>query len=183
MIAALCAYAFVALLDYAWQRHAFMERMRMSRRELKDEMKNTEGDPHVRARLRQIRMERGRRRMLARVPDATVVITNPTHYAIALRYVRGETPAPVCVAKGVDEVAARIRAVAEEARIPFVEDPPLARALHASAELDQPIPEAHYQAVAKIIGQIMALSQRRVARSGPAPRGDRPRGGGPGGLS
>ena len=163
MIAALCAYAMVALLDYGWQRHSFMQRMRMSRRELKDEMKSTEGDPHVKAKLRQIRMERGRRRMLAQVPDATVVITNPTHYAVALRYVRGETPAPVCVAKGVDDVALRIREIAKEARVPLLEDPPLARALHASAELDQPIPESHYQAVAKIIGQIMALSQRKAA--------------------
>ncbi len=178
MIAALCAYALVALLDYSWQRHSFLKRMRMSRRELKEEMKNTEGDPHVRAKLRQIRMERGRRRMLARVPEATVVITNPTHYAVALRYERGKTPAPICVAKGVDDVAARIRAIAEEAKIPFVEDPPLARALHATAELDQPIPEAHYQAVAKIIGQIMALSQRRQAQRA-APR---PRGGGSAGL-
>lgn len=171
MIAALCAYALVALLDYVWQRHSFLERMRMSRRELKDEMKNTEGDPHVRAKLRQIRMERGRRRMLARVPEATVVITNPTHYAVALRYERGETPAPICVAKGVDEVAARIREIAKEANVPFVEDPPLARALHAAAELDQPIPEAHYQAVARIIGQILALSQRRAGQRRPRPRG------------
>jgi flagellar biosynthetic protein FlhB len=171
MIAALIAYAMIAVLDYAWQRHSFLDRMKMSRRELKDEMKNTEGDPHVRAKLRQIRMERGRRRMLARVPEATVVITNPTHYAIALRYERGETAAPICVAKGVDEVAARIREIAKAANVPFVEDPPLARALHAAAELDQPIPEVHYQAVAKIIGHILALSQRRAARRPSAPRG------------
>ncbi len=175
MIAALAAYALVALLDYSWQRHSFLERMKMSRRELKEEMKNTEGDPHVRAKLRQVRMERGRRRMLAAVPDATVVITNPTHYAVALRYERGETPAPVCVAKGVDEVAARIREIAKDARVPLMEDPPLARALHANAEIDQPIPEEHYQAVAKIIGQIMALSQQKQARRAA-------RDSGPGGL-
>jgi len=165
MIAALIVYALIAAADYVWQRHSFMEKQKMSRRELKEELKNTEGDPHVRAKLRQIRQERSRKRMLAEVPGATVVIANPTHYAVALKYERGETPAPVCVAKGVDALALRIREVAEEAKVPVIEDPPLARALHAAAEIDQPIPEEHFQAVAKIIGQIMALAQRRGRRA------------------
>lgn len=161
MIAALIVYSVIAAADYAWQRHSFMQKQKMSRRDLKEEMKNTEGDPHVRAKLRQIRQERGRRRMLAEVPDSTVVIANPTHFAVALKYERGETPAPVCVAKGVDALALRIREVAEGAKVPVVVNPPLARALHATAELDQPIPEEHFQAVATIIGQIMALAKRR----------------------
>ena len=103
--------------------------------------------------------------MLAEVPDSTVVIANPTHYAVALKYERGETPAPICVAKGVDALALRIREVAEESGVSVIEDPPLARALHATAELDEPIPEEHFQAVAQIIGQIMALAKKRGRRA------------------
>lgn len=165
MIAALIVYSVIAAADYVWQRHSFMQKQKMSRRELKEEMKNTEGDPHVKAKLRQIRQERGRRRMLAEVPDSTVVIANPTHYAVALKYERGETPAPICVAKGVDALALRIREVAEESGVSVIEDPPLARALHATAELDEPIPEEHFQAVAQIIGQIMALAKKRGRRA------------------
>lgn len=161
MLAALIVYALIAAADYAWQKHSFMEKQKMSKREQKEEFKNTEGDPHVRAKLRQIRMEKGRKRMLAQVPDATVVIANPTHFAVALKYERGETPAPLCLAKGVDEVALRIRKLAEESGVPVIEDPPLARALHASAELDEVIPEEHFQAVARIIGQILAIAQSK----------------------
>ncbi len=99
--------------------------------------------------------------MLAAVPQASVIITNPTHYAIALRYEQGETPAPMCLAKGVDAVAQRIRDVAEEHNIPIVENPPLARALFATADLDQPIPREHYEAVAKVIGFVMRAARRR----------------------
>jgi flagellar biosynthetic protein FlhB len=99
--------------------------------------------------------------MMAAVPKATLVITNPTHYAIALRYDQGETPAPICLAKGVDAVAQRIREVAEEHNIPIVENPPLARALFATADLDQPIPREQYEAVAKVIGFVMKMARRR----------------------
>ncbi len=102
--------------------------------------------------------------MLANVPQASVVITNPTHYAVALKYEPGETPAPICLAMGVDAVAQRIREVAEEHDIPIVEDPPLARALFATAEIDQPIPREHYEAVAKVIGFVMRLARRRGRR-------------------
>ena len=115
----------------------------------------------VKAKLRAIRMERSRQRMMANVPEASVVITNPTHYAVALKYEQGETPAPICLAMGVDTVAQRIREVAEEHNIPIVEDPPLARALFATAEIDRPIPKEHYEAVAKIIGFVMRLARRR----------------------
>jgi flagellar biosynthesis protein FlhB len=115
----------------------------------------------IQAKLRQIRMQRSRQRMMQNVPDASVVITNPTHYAVALKYDPGQTPAPICLAMGVDAVAARIRELAKEHDIPIVEDPPLARALFATAELDQPIPKEHYEAVAKVIGFVMRLARRQ----------------------
>ena len=158
------AAAIIALVDYIFTRQSYMNRLKMSRRELKEEMRNSEGDPLVKGKLRQIRMERSRRRMMAAVPQAAVVITNPTHYAVALKYEPGETPAPICVALGVDDVAFKIREVAEEHNVPVVENPPLARALFATAELDQPIPREHYEAVAKVIGFVMRVARRRRAR-------------------
>ncbi len=151
------------VFDFFLQRQNFTKRMRMSREDMKEEYKQTEGDPHVKARIRQIRAQRSRKRMMAQVPKASVVVMNPTHFAVALRYEPGETPAPVCVAKGVDAVALRIRAAAEEHGIPIVEDPPLARALHKASNLDEPIPTEHYQAVAKIIGYVMGLAKTRRA--------------------
>ncbi len=161
MLAALAVFALVAAADYAWQRASFLKRMRMSRQDIRDELKNTEGDPQVRARLRQIRSERARKRMMQEVPKASVVIVNPTHYAVALRYEPGTTPAPVCVAKGVDALALRIREVAEAANVPVVEDPPLARALYASTEVDHEIRSEHFKAVARIIGYVMRLAGER----------------------
>ncbi|MBI1188637.1 MAG: flagellar biosynthesis protein FlhB [Alphaproteobacteria bacterium] len=155
-----CAAAVIALIDYIFARQSFMRRMRMTRRELREEFKQSEGDPMIRMRIRQLRTERARRRMMAQVPKASVVITNPTHYAVALRY-DDETPAPLCLAKGVDDVALRIRAEAEAHDVPIVEDPPLARALFAAADLDAPIPREHYEAVAKVIGFVMRLAARR----------------------
>jgi flagellar biosynthetic protein FlhB len=162
LIAMTSAAGLIAVVDYVFTRQAYMKRMRMSRREIKEELRQQDGDPVVKAKLRQIRMERSRRRMLQNVPQASVVITNPTHYAVALRYEEGKTPAPVCLAAGVDAVAMRIREVAEEHDIPIVEDPPLARALFAAVEIDQPIPKEHYEAVAKVIGFVMRLARRKV---------------------
>jgi flagellar biosynthesis protein FlhB len=161
LMALASAAALLAAVDYVFTRQSYMKRMRMSRREIKEEMRQQDGDPMVKAKLRQIRMERSRKRMLANVPNASVVITNPTHYAVALRYEQGETAAPVCLAMGVDAVAQRIREVAQEHDIPLVEDPPLARALFATADIDQPIPKEHYEAVAKVIGFVMRLSRRK----------------------
>ncbi len=151
----------VAVLDYAWQRHSWYKRQRMSMKEIKDEYKQAEGDPMVRAKIRQVRAERSRRRMIAQVPDATVVVTNPTHYAVALKYEPGMA-APVCVAKGIDAVALNIRSVAEANDVPVIENPPLARSLHAAVEVDATIDPDHYKAVAEIIGYVM---QKR-AKSG-----------------
>jgi flagellar biosynthetic protein FlhB len=120
----------------------------------------------VKQRQRQLRVERARRRMIQAVPKATVVVVNPTHYAVALRYEQGKTPAPECVAKGVDEIALRIRQVAEEHKVPIIEDPPLARALYSTVDVDQIIPRQHYEAVAKIVGFILAAKRpRRRARA------------------
>ncbi|HET9231334.1 MAG TPA: flagellar biosynthesis protein FlhB [Vitreimonas sp.] len=164
MLALASAAALIAAVDYVTTRQSYMQRMKMSRREIKDELRQSDGDPMVKAKLRQIRIERSRKRMIANVPTASVVITNPTHYAVALKYEPGETPAPICVAMGVDAVAQRIREVAEEHNIPLVEDPPLARALFATADVDQPIPREHYEAVAKVIGFVMRLARRRGSR-------------------
>jgi flagellar biosynthetic protein FlhB len=153
--------ALVAGMDYAHQRFSFLQRMRMSRQELRDELKQSEGDPHIRQRLRALRLERARRRMMADVPRATVVITNPTHVAVALRYVGGETAAPEVLAKGIDAVALRIRGVAAASGIPIVENPPLARALHAACDIGDVIPPAHYQAVAEVISYVLRLSEQR----------------------
>jgi len=158
LIAALAALAVIAAGDYFLQRFRFLARNRMSKQEIKEEFRQTEGDPAVKAKIRQVRMERSRRRMIAAVPEATVIIANPTHFAVALKYESGKMAAPVCVAKGVDALALRIRKVAEEHDVPVVENPPLARALHASVEVDQAIPPEHYKAVAQVIGYVMRLS-------------------------
>lgn len=152
--------AVVAVLDFAYQRTTWYKKQRMTLKELRDEYKQMEGDPAVRAKLRQIRVERGRKRMMANMPRASVVITNPTHYAVALQYESGMN-APVCLAKGTDRLALKIRELAREHAVPIVENPPLARTLHASVEIDQEIPPEHYQAVAKVIGYVMQLRRRR----------------------
>ncbi|HEY2661588.1 MAG TPA: flagellar biosynthesis protein FlhB [Caulobacteraceae bacterium] len=150
-----------ALIDWIWQRQRFMQRMRMTKEEQKEDYKQTEGDPKIKARIRQIRFERSRRRMMQNVPKATVVVMNPTHYAVALRYEQGETAAPECVAKGLDSLALRIREVAEAHGVPVIEDPPLARALYATVEVDEAIPREHYEAVAKVIGFVLQGARRR----------------------
>ncbi len=160
----LAVMTIVAGLDFAWQRHSWYKRQRMSLKELKDEYKQAEGDPMVRAKIRQVRAERSRKRMMAAVPDATVVITNPTHYAVALKYEKGMA-APVCVAKGVDRIALKIREIATAHEIPVVENPPLARTLHAAVEIDGAIMPEHYKAVAEIIGYVMQVKAKAGWRS------------------
>jgi flagellar biosynthetic protein FlhB len=156
LIATLIVYGVVAMGDYGWQYWERRQRLMMSRQEIKDEFKQSEGDPHVRARLKQIRLEKSRKRMMAAVPTASVVVTNPTHYAVALRYEAG-MPAPVVVAKGLDLIALKIREIAADNKVPVVENPPLARALYASVELDEPVKPEHYKAVAQVIGFVMRL--------------------------
>ena len=147
--AAVLAFGLVALGDFGWERFRHLRRMRMSREDLKEEHKESEGDPHLKARQRQLRQQASRRRMMAAVPRATVVVTNPTHYAVALAYEK-DSGAPRVVAKGMDSMAGRIREAAREAGVPLVPNPPLARALY-KLELGREIPPDHYAAVAEII--------------------------------
>ncbi|MCW9033686.1 MAG: flagellar biosynthesis protein FlhB [Alphaproteobacteria bacterium] len=147
----------LAFFDFFYQKYTFIKKLKMSKQEVKDENKNTEGDPQIKGRLRRIRMERARTRMMANVPDASVIVTNPTHYSVALAYSEDDMAAPTVVAKGVDSLALKIREVAEEADVPIVENPPLARALYATVELEEEIPEEHYKPVAEVIGYVMRL--------------------------
>ena len=158
MLTLLAVQAVIAVLDVAWVRYRHASGLRMSRQELRDEHRQTEGDPHVKARIRQLRRQRARRRMMDAVPKATVVITNPTHYAIALAYEKGGKGAPKVVAKGVDELAARIREMALDNKVPLVANPPLARALY-TVPLDQEIPREHFQMVAGIIAYVWRLKR------------------------
>lgn len=157
-IVALIAMAPIALADYLYQKATWMKKQRMSLKEIKDEHKQMEGDPLIKGKIRQLRMERARGRMMAEVPNAAVVITNPTHYAVALKY-NDDMNVPVCIAKGVDAVALRIREVAKDNDVTIVENPPLARALYASVELEENVPTEHYKAVAQVIGYVMRLKR------------------------
>ena len=148
--------AVVAIADYFFQYRSWFERQKMSLQEVKEEYKQSEGDPHIKGKIRQLRQQRMKKRMMAAVPKASVIITNPTHYSVALSYERGMS-APVCVAKGVDNIAFKIREVARAHDIPIIENVPLARSLYATVEIDAEIPVEHYQAVAEIIGYVMGL--------------------------
>lgn len=151
----------LAGIDYAFQKYTFYQEMRMTKQEVKEEFKQLEGDPHVKRKLRQIRQERARQNLSKAVPEATVVVTNPTHYSVALKYDMNEMEAPVVVAKGMDLVALKIRELAKENDIPLYRNPPLARLLYSSVELNEPIDEEHYEAVAKVIRYVMELKGHR----------------------
>lgn len=156
--AVLAIVTVIALVDYLYVRQKWWKKLMMTVQETRDEYKQMEGDPHIKGKLRQLRQERSRKRMMAAVPDATVVITNPTHFAVALKYDKG-MKAPQCVAKGADAVAFRIRELAREHDVPIVENPPLARALFASVDIDEAIPNEHFKAVAEVIGFVMRLKR------------------------
>lgn len=165
LVAMLGAYGLFTAADVLKTRYDFHASMKMSRQELREEQKGEDGDPHIKGRLKQIRMQRSRRRMMAAVPKATVVVTNPTHYAVALLYERGAGGAPRIVAKGVDDVAARIRTVAQEAGVPLVANPPLARALYPM-KLGSEIPPEHFKAVAELIAYVWRLKAPRPREGG-----------------
>lgn len=158
MGAVVALLAAVAIADYFFQYRQWYERQKMSLQEMKEEFKQSEGDPHVKGRIRQLRQQRMKKRMMAQVPKASVVITNPTHYSVALAYDRGMA-APVCVAKGVDNAAFKIREIAKQHDIPIVENVPLARSLYATVDVDEEIPVEHYHAVAEVIGFVMRLKR------------------------
>lgn len=165
LVGVLAVVTVIAVVDFLYQRFEHMKQMRMSHQEIKDEFKQTEGDPMIKGRLRQIRQERARQRMAAAVPEASVVITNPTHFAVALKYELDEMDAPVLLAKGQDFLALKIREIAEEHGIPIIENPPIARALYAGVEVDQEIPPEHFKAVAEIIGYVFRLKGKMPKRT------------------
>lgn len=150
----------IASIDFAWQRFDYTQRNMMTKQEVEDERKRAEGDPHVKARQKSARTELLRQRMMAAVPKADVIVTNPTHFSVALRYDRRRDPAPVVVAKGVDEMALKIREIARAHDVPLLEDPPLARALYRAVKVGQAVPEKFYQAVAAVLGHVYRLKGR-----------------------
>lgn len=164
LIGVLTVMLLIAGFDFLFQKFQHLKKQRMTKQEVKDELKQMEGDPLIKARLRQIRMDRARKRMMAAVPDADVVITNPTHFAVALKYDPETMAAPRLVAKGADLVAKRIRDLADQHDVPLVENPPLARTLFAAVEVDEEIPPEHYVAVAEIIGYIMRVRSQSAPK-------------------
>jgi flagellar biosynthetic protein FlhB len=170
LIGVLAVMTLIAALDFLYQKQQHTKQLRMSRQEIKEEFKQTEGDPMIKSRLRQIRMERARKRMMAAVPEADVVVTNPTHFAVALNYDESRAQAPILVAKGADSMAQRIREIAKEHDVPIVRNPPLSRALYDGVDLDQEIPTEHYKAVAEIIGYVMRLKGKLPHRPSQPPR-------------
>ena len=155
LIAVTAVMALLGAADFAYQKYKYKKKLMMTQQEVKDEFKQTEGDPKIKGRLKQLRMEKARQRMMSAVPGADVVVTNPTHFSVALKYAPETMDAPRLVAKGQDEVALRIREVAREHDVMIVENPPLARALFAGVEIDQDVPPEHYQAVAEVISYVM----------------------------
>ncbi len=164
LVAAAIAIFAVSIVDFFWQRSQFMRRQRMSLKELKDESKETEGDPYTKQARRQRGYDIATNQMLSEVPAADVVVVNPEHYAVALKWSRGRRTAPVCVAKGVDEIAARIRNVANESGVPIYRDPPTARSLFATTELGEEIPVEHYKSIAAAIRFADAMREKARQR-------------------
>ncbi|KRB58960.1 flagellar biosynthetic protein FlhB [Rhizobium sp. Root708] len=159
-IVVLIATAVVAIADFFWTRYHWFSELRMTRHEIKEENKQSQGDPFVKSRQRSLMRDRARRRMIADVQRATLVIANPTHFAVALRYVREENDAPVVVAKGQDLIALKIREMAESNGIPVFEDPPLARSMFAQVSVDSVIPSVFYKAVAELIHRVYAAKAK-----------------------
>lgn len=157
----LLGFTVLAVGDLVYQRRTYIKNLRMTKAEVKDEYKQQEGDPVIKSRLRQMRLEKARKRMMAQVPKADVIVTNPTHYALAMQYDSKKMAAPRVLAKGVDAIALRIRDVAEEHKIPFVSNPPLARVLYDTVEIDEEIPSQHYKAVAEIISYVYKLKNKK----------------------
>lgn len=156
-------FALIGVLDYFWQRFEFMRRARMTKQELKEEFRETEGDPFIKARLRERRSQISRSRMMQRVPQATLVVTNPTHYAVALYYNERETPAPKVIAKGADAVAQKIIEIANKNNVPIFTRPQIARALFKACQVDDYIPETMFKLIAQLIAAIYARGKARTS--------------------
>jgi flagellar biosynthetic protein FlhB len=149
-----------AIIDLFLTRKHYFDKLKMSLQEIKDEMKNMEGDPHIKAKIRQIQMQAARKRMMSAVPNADVIITNPTHYAVAIKYDETKHNAPVVVAKGVDNIAIQIKKIARENGVHVVQNPPLARSLYAEVEIDHPIPELLFAAVAEVLAYVYKMGKK-----------------------
>ncbi|PIR31978.1 MAG: flagellar biosynthesis protein FlhB [Alphaproteobacteria bacterium CG11_big_fil_rev_8_21_14_0_20_44_7] len=161
LVATTIAVFLIAIIDFVFQKQQHIKQLRMSKQEIKDEYKQQEGDPVIKSKLREIRMQRARQRMMQAVPTADVVITNPTHYAIALKYEQNEMEAPKVVAMGKDNIAQKIKEIANENEVPIVRNAPLARSLYDDCELDEAIPLDHYQAVAEVISYVYRMKSKK----------------------
>jgi flagellar biosynthetic protein FlhB len=161
---------FIAIADWAFQKYKWTEDHKMTKQEVKDERKQADGDPQIKNKIRVIRMQRAMARMASAIPTADVILTNPTHYAVALKYDQETMAAPILVAKGVDHLALRIREIAAEYDIPILENPPLARALYNDVEIEQQIPSHFYKAAAEIIGYVLRLKGKLPGPPGPKPK-------------
>ena len=149
-----------AMIDIIIVRKQYFDGLKMSKQEIKDEMKNMEGDPLIKSKIRQIQMQASRKRMMAEVPNADVVITNPTHYAVAIKYDEQKSHAPVVIAKGMDNIALQIKKIARENSVHIVQNPPLARSLYAEVDVDKPIPEALFGAVAEVLAYVYKMNRK-----------------------
>ncbi len=149
-----------AIIDIVIVRKQYFDGLKMSKQEIKDEMKNMEGDPMIKGKIRQIQMEASRKRMMAEVPNADVVITNPTHYAVAIKYDEKKSHAPIVVAKGMDNIALQIKQIARENNVHIVQNPPLARSLYAEVEIDRVIPESLFAAVAEVLAYVYKMNKK-----------------------
>ncbi len=149
-----------AVIDIVIVRKQYFDGLKMSKQEIKDEMKNMEGDPMIKGKIRQIQMEASRKRMMSEVPNADVVITNPTHYAVAIKYDEEKSRAPIVVAKGMDNIALQIKKIARENNVHIVQNPPLARSLYAEVDIDKPIPEALFAAVAEVLAYVYKMNRK-----------------------
>lgn len=156
-VSIVAALIFIAMIDVPYQLWSYARKLRMTKEQVRQEHKESEGDPHIKAKIRAIQRALARRRMMAEVPTADVVVTNPTHFAVALKYAEGTMSAPKVIAKGADSVALKIREIAEEHKVPILEIPPLARALHHHTEIGDEIPEALYTAVAEVLAYVFQL--------------------------
>ncbi len=156
------ALAFIAGGDYAFQRYEHTKNLKMTKQEIKEETKQTEGDPKIKSRIRAMQLEMSRRRMMQEVPKADVVITNPTHYAVALKYEPGKMVSPKVIAKGKNRIALKIREIAEQHGVPVMEDPPLARALYQVVQIGEEVPEKFFQAVAEVLAYVYKIKNKNV---------------------
>lgn len=170
MIIVVCAMLPIVLIDVPYQKWHYLKQLRMTKQEVKDEYKNTEGNPQIKGKIKQLQFQMAARRMMAKVPAADVVVTNPNHYAVALSYDPNGTLAPVVVAKGVDEIAEKIKEIARETNVPVIPIPPLARSLYYTTELDTEIPRGLFKAVAQVLAWVMGMKAFKEGKSQQRPR-------------